>query len=128
MSEEAMRELANQHRGEVVAGSGTPVEGRRLGQMVSLRLEPDVVADLRDIANERGQTISDLLREGAARVIAADRFAATAVELASVEVTVVPIRAYASPLSYQTGNPVYESADMPTSAATGSGASWSRVA
>jgi Ribbon-helix-helix protein, copG family len=77
MSEIERRDLANAHRGEVVPGSGTPVAGRRLGQVVSVRLEPDTIAALRGIANRRGMTVSDLLREGAGLVLATDRQAGT---------------------------------------------------
>lgn len=73
LSEHERRELADAHRGEVVVGSAEPVVPRRLGQMVSLRLEPDTIEALRDIANRRGLTLSDLLREGAGIVIAADQ-------------------------------------------------------
>jgi len=68
MSEVVRRELADAHRDDAVIGS-SPVEGRRLGQMVSLRLEPEVLSALRQIANERGVTVSDLLREGAGLVL-----------------------------------------------------------
>jgi hypothetical protein len=77
MNEIERRELANAHRGEVLPGSGTPVAGRRLGQIVSVRLESDTIAALRGIANRRGMTVSDLLREGAGMVLAADRQAGT---------------------------------------------------
>lgn len=37
--------------------------------VVSLRLDPDTVAQLRDIANQKGVTVSDLLRKGALAVL-----------------------------------------------------------
>ena len=77
MNEIERRKLANAHRGEVVPGSGTPVTGRRLGQIVSVRLESDTIAALREVANRRGMTVSDLLREGAGMVLATDRQAGT---------------------------------------------------
>lgn len=77
MSEIQRRELANAHRGEVVPDSGTPVEARRLGQIISLRLEPDTIVALRDIANRRGVTVSELLREGVGMVLATDQQAGT---------------------------------------------------
>jgi hypothetical protein len=73
LSERERRELADAHRGEVVVDSAERVEPRRLGQMVSLRLEADTIEALRDIANRRGITLSDLLREGAGILIAADQ-------------------------------------------------------
>lgn len=71
MSEQERRELANAHRDEVVAGSGRPVQPQQLDQVVSLRLDPSTISALRDIANRRGVTLSDLLREGASMVIIA---------------------------------------------------------
>ena len=77
MSEIERRELADAHRGEVMPGSGSPVEGRRLGQIVSVRLEPDTIVALREVANRRGVTVSDLLRDGAGMVLATDQQAGT---------------------------------------------------
>lgn len=88
MSEIQRRELADAHRGKVVPDSGTPVEGRRLGQMVSLRLEPDTIVALRDIASRRGVTMSDLLREGVGMVLATDQQAGTV--KVSLRITVSP--------------------------------------
>lgn len=73
LSERERRELADAHRGEVVIESAERVEPRRLGQMVSLRLEADTIEALRDIANRRGMTLSDLLREATGILIAADQ-------------------------------------------------------
>lgn len=50
----------------IVEGSGQVVAPRRLGHMVSLRLEPELAAALRKLADRRGKTVSELLREGAA--------------------------------------------------------------
>jgi hypothetical protein len=89
MSERELRELAYAHRGEVVPGSGTPVEPRRLDQVVSLRLPPEIIADLKDLGNRRGVTVSDLLREGATSVLMAARQTAMFSKL-SVVVVVSP--------------------------------------
>ena len=72
-SEHERRELAQQHAGEVVEGSGKAVAPRRLDQMVSLRLEPELAVALRELANRRGVSVSELLREGALRLLEADR-------------------------------------------------------
>lgn len=48
-----------------IEGAIGPVEPRRMSQVLSVRLDPDVAAALRDIANERGTTVSELLRQGA---------------------------------------------------------------
>jgi hypothetical protein len=68
--EAVRRNLARQHRGEVVEGSGEPIEGRSVPQMVSVRLDPALLAELRALARKRGSTVSDLLREGAGLVTA----------------------------------------------------------
>jgi predicted DNA-binding protein len=68
-SEIARRERAQAHAGEVVAGSGRPGKPRRMAQMVSVRLDGELVSRLRTIAEQRGVTVSDLLREGAEQVV-----------------------------------------------------------
>jgi hypothetical protein len=70
MSEKERRALAEAHKDEIEVDSATPVSPKRLGQMISLRLDPDVAIALRDLAVRRGMSVSDLLREGAARVLA----------------------------------------------------------
>ena len=75
-SEQERRELAQQHAGEVVEGSGRVVTPRRLGQMVSLRLEPAVAEALRELANQRGISLSELLREAAVRLFEAEKVTA----------------------------------------------------
>jgi hypothetical protein len=64
-----MREEAQAHAGEIVEGSGTRGSSRRLPQMVSVRLDGRLVAALRALANHRGVTMSELLREGAECVL-----------------------------------------------------------
>jgi hypothetical protein len=71
LSERERRELANAHRGEVVPESAVPVQPQQLDQVVSLRLDPNTITTLREIANRRGMTMSDLLRQGAGMVIVA---------------------------------------------------------
>ena len=63
--ERRRRALAREHRGEVVEDSGAPVEPRRLDQMVSIRLDPEIVRELRVIARSRNTTLSAVLREAA---------------------------------------------------------------
>ncbi len=57
-SEQERRELAQQHAGEIVEGSARVVTPRRLGQMVSLRLEPGLAEALRKLAERRGISLS----------------------------------------------------------------------
>jgi uncharacterized protein (DUF4415 family) len=73
LSEQERREIAFEHRGEVVEDSAEDVHPRRMPQVVSLRLDPDVISQLRDVANQRGTTVSDLLREGADCIIGCAR-------------------------------------------------------
>ncbi len=68
-SEIARRERAQAHAGEVVSGSGKRGKPRRMAQMVSVRLDGELISMLRTIAEQRGVTVSDLLREGAEQVV-----------------------------------------------------------
>ncbi len=68
-NEIARRERAQAHAGEVVPGSGKRGKPRRMAQMVSVRLDGELVSRLRIIATQRGVTVSDLLREGAELII-----------------------------------------------------------
>jgi hypothetical protein len=70
LSERERRDLADAHRDELDVDSAVPVAPKRLGQMISVRLDPEVAIALRDLAVERGVSMSDLLREGAAKVLA----------------------------------------------------------
>jgi Ribbon-helix-helix protein, copG family len=72
-SERERRELAQEHAGEVVRGSGRVATPRKLGDMVSLRLEPELAEALRRLADRRGASVSELLREGAIRLLAEER-------------------------------------------------------
>lgn len=49
----------------LVEGSGRRGESRRLDQMISARLDPALVAALRQLAVDRGVSLSDILREAA---------------------------------------------------------------
>jgi uncharacterized protein (DUF4415 family) len=68
-NEIARRERAQAHAGEVVAGSGSRGKPRRMAQMVSVRLDGEIVSRLRNIAEQRGVSVSDLLREGAQLIL-----------------------------------------------------------
>jgi hypothetical protein len=68
-SEAARRERAQTNAGQVVPGSGKRGKPRRMAQMVSVRLDGELVSRLRTIAYQRGVTVSDLLREGAEQVV-----------------------------------------------------------
>lgn len=57
------RSEARAHRGELEPASGEVIEARNLDQMVSIRLSPDLAGSLRAIAQERGTTLSAVVRE-----------------------------------------------------------------
>lgn len=40
-----------------------------MSQVISLRLDPDLAAGLREVAEQRGVTVSDLLRAAAQRIV-----------------------------------------------------------
>jgi hypothetical protein len=65
----ARRERAQAYAGEVISGSGGRGSPRRMAQMVSVRLDGGLVSSLRTIADQRGLTLSDLLREGAELIV-----------------------------------------------------------
>lgn len=69
----------------LVEGSGRQGEPRRLDQMISARLDPGLVATLRDFAARHGMSLSDVLREAAVQLLA--REAATNVITFNVTVT-----------------------------------------
>jgi hypothetical protein len=60
-------------------------EARRLDQMISARLDPRLVADLKQLAARRGVSLSDVLREAALLLL--QREAATDVITFRVSVT-----------------------------------------
>lgn len=68
-SEVVRREEAHAHAGEIVADSGRRGKPRRMAQMVSVRLDGELVGKLRVVAEERNATLSDLLREGAELIV-----------------------------------------------------------
>jgi hypothetical protein len=63
------REAAQVHAGEIVPGSGSRGTPRRMAHMVSVRLDGELIRMLRTIAEQRGVTVSDLLREGAEQIV-----------------------------------------------------------
>jgi len=54
----------------LIEGSGRRGEPRRLDQMVSARLDPELVATLREFASRHGMSLSDVLREAAVQLLA----------------------------------------------------------
>lgn len=84
-SEEARRDAAQGMRGQVIPGSGRPLRERKLDQMLSLRLDPDIVTELRSVARDYGVSISDLLREAVSNVIRDYRHRAFAVVIDRID-------------------------------------------
>jgi len=115
LTDRERRELAYAHRGEVVDGSAEPVEPRRLGQMVSLRLETDTIVALREIANNRGITLSDLLREAAGMIIEASQYSRQITDL-SYEVQWLEPRAWSWKVVDHTTNPSQLDQELSTTA------------
>jgi plasmid stability protein len=55
---------------DLIEGSGQRLEPRRLDQMVSARLDPALVAALRQFAERHGMSFSDVVREAALQLLA----------------------------------------------------------
>src|SRR5829696_9420901 len=68
-SEITRREEALAHAGEVVPGSGVRGNPRRMARMMSVRLDGRLIGQLREVAQRRNTTVSELLREGAELVV-----------------------------------------------------------
>lgn len=59
----------------LIEGSGQRGEPRRLDQMVSARLDPELVATLREFAARHGMSLSDVLRKAAVQLLAREESA-----------------------------------------------------
>jgi hypothetical protein len=70
--EKRRREAAQASIAEVEPG-GHEVAGRLIKQMVSVRLEAQLLKDLRELAEGQGVSISDLLRQAAVEVVERSR-------------------------------------------------------
>jgi len=68
-NEEIRQEKAEAGAGKVVPGSGRRGKPRRMAQMVSVRLDGELIGKLRIVAEQRNATLSDLLREGAELIV-----------------------------------------------------------
>jgi len=68
-NKEIRREQLEAGVGDVIPGAGSRGKPRRMAQMVSVRLDGELVSRLRVVAKERNVTLSDLLREGAERIV-----------------------------------------------------------
>jgi uncharacterized protein (DUF4415 family) len=70
--EKRRREAAQAETAEVQPG-GHEVAGRTIKQMVSVRLEAQLVKDLRELAEHQNMSISDLLRQAAVELVGRSR-------------------------------------------------------
>jgi uncharacterized protein (DUF4415 family) len=70
--EKRRREAAQAETAEVQPG-GHEVAGRAIKQMVSVRLEAQLVKDLRELAEHQNMSISDLLRQAAVELVGRSR-------------------------------------------------------
>ncbi len=68
-NEEIRQEKKEAGVGEIVPGAGSRGTPRRMDQMVSVRLDGNLIARLKSVARRRGLTLSDLLREGAELIV-----------------------------------------------------------
>ena len=68
-SEVERRKIA-QEGGPVVSGSGERIKGRSMEQMVSVRLEAELVGQMREIATRSGTTLSEVIRTAVSEYIA----------------------------------------------------------
>lgn len=68
-TEKERREKARRLAGKVVAGSGKKITPKSLDQIVTLRLDSNLIVELRKLAKRDHMTVSELLREGAALLI-----------------------------------------------------------
>ena len=89
---EEMRQEAKAEAGagKIVPGSGRRGKPRRMAQMVSVRLDGELIGKLRLVARERNATLSDLLREGA-ELIAEDAYANTRPQMRFTYSGVIPL-------------------------------------
>ena len=68
-SERERREEALSSLGGEVEGAAREIQGRDLKQMLSVRMEADLIAELREMADKRGVKVSDLVREAVAKLV-----------------------------------------------------------
>ena len=72
--EEIRQEKIEAGVGKIVPGAGRRGTPRRMDQMVSVRLDGNLIAKLKTVARRRGLTLSELVREGA-ELIVVDEYA-----------------------------------------------------
>jgi len=68
-NEEIRKEKIEAGVGKIVPGAGRRGTPRRMDQMVSVRLDGELIARLKSVARRRGLTLSELVREGAELIV-----------------------------------------------------------
>lgn len=63
------RRSADEARGEIVEGSGERIAARRLPQVISLRLDGELLSALRAYASDKNLSLSDVMRSAAVRFL-----------------------------------------------------------
>ncbi len=93
LSDRERREAAQASAGIGVEPGAREVRPREIRQMVSVRMEPELVRELRAIADSQGLKVSDLLRSAAANLVSEHARQQVAVRLVpSTDSTTVPLR------------------------------------
>jgi predicted transcriptional regulator len=106
--ERERRDLAFENRGIVSDEDGEKVEPTNISQMVSLRLDGRLVTELRRLAESRGTTLSDVLRDAAAELLRSEEARTNRWVMVSYETRVGRVQKTSS-VGY------YESGDQPLS-------------
>lgn len=83
-AEEIRQEKIEAGVGKIIPGAGRRGTPRRMDQMVSVRLDGNLIARLKTVARRRGVTLSELVREGAELVAREPQPAETTVVLITV--------------------------------------------
>lgn len=71
MSEQERRALAQASAGGDVEPGAREIPPTTIRQMLSVRIEPQLIRELRQVARARGVTVSDLLRQAASDLVEA---------------------------------------------------------
>ena len=96
----ARRQEADAAFGQETVLSAHEIPSREILQMLSVRMEPSLVAGLREAAEDRNLKVSDLLREAAAAIV--DNYHRRVVQLSSLTFNNVSAIAPNISLSYGT--------------------------
>lgn len=114
-SEHERREAALDVAGSGVEPGAREVPSARLKQMLSLRMEPELIRAIRAVAESRGISVSDLLREAAMDLVErhSQQSIQIHVEFGTGAETVI------EPLYYASGTGLSGAAQAPTRGATG---------